>query len=122
MFSCLVSVPQSGDQAEMEEDQLQSDTQPPVKEEAREDDQASNEAQPQTSDPPEDQTETPTDVQERSDPASLLQSKPLWKPIPPLLPEPHRNGAAETRDQSCQTEERLQQTDAAGSNGHNTGG
>ena len=109
----------------MEDDRVPSDAQPPVKEEARGGERPSDEAQLPTSDPaeaPSDQKETPMDVQERGDPASQLQSKPLWKPIPPLLPEPHRNGTAGTRDQSCQTEERLQQTDAAGSNGHNTGG
>ncbi|CAN9508230.1 unnamed protein product [Ophioblennius macclurei] len=35
-----------------------------------------------------------------------LQAKPMWKPIPPLLPEPHRTGGnSRTRDQSCQTDE-----------------
>lgn len=127
MFSCLVLVPQTGGQAEMEEGQLQSDTQHAPQEQPQEGDQSSDQAQVQTSASAEalsenlDQEEPPVDVQERDDSAGQLQAKPLWKPIPPLLPEPHRSGNTEVRDQSCQTEERLQQT-SAGSHGHNTGG
>lgn len=127
MFSCLVLVPQSGGQAEMEEDQLQSDTQHAPQEQPREGDQSSDQAQVQTSASTEalseslDPEEPPADVQEKDDSAAQLQAKPLWKPIPPLLPETHRCGTTEVRDQSCQTEERLQQT-SGGSHGHNTGG
>ncbi|KAI3366791.1 hypothetical protein L3Q82_009454, partial [Scortum barcoo] len=121
---------QSGGQAEMEEGQLQSDTQhasqvQPVV--PREGDQPSAQAQVHTSasteallENPRDQGEPPMDVQEKGDSAANLQAKPLWKPIPPLLPEPHRSGNTEVRDQSCQTEEQLHQT-SAGSHGHNTG-
>ncbi|XP_051248993.1 zinc finger protein 800b isoform X1 [Dicentrarchus labrax] len=113
-------VPQSGGQAEMEEGQLQSDTQPPPQEATPEGDQPCDQAQLQTPASAEapsgdlDPEESPIDVQEKDD--SSAQAKPLWKPIPPLLPE----NQTETRDQSCQTEERLQQT-SAGSHGHNTG-
>lgn len=108
----------------MEEGQAQSDTQHPPQEEApREGDQPSDPAQLQTPASAEapsdnlDQEETPKDGQETGDSASNSQAKPLWKPIPPLLPETQTG----TRDQSCQTEERLQQT-SADSHGHNTGG
>ncbi|KAM9334887.1 LOW QUALITY PROTEIN: zinc finger protein 800b [Symphorus nematophorus] len=113
---------QSGGQAEMEDDQLQSDTQHLPQEETPGEggDKPSDQAQLQTSASakmlPEklDEEETPIGIQEKG--ISAAQSKPLWKPIPPLLPEAH----AETRDQSCQTEEQLQQS-SAGSHGHNTG-
>ncbi|XP_043964134.1 zinc finger protein 800b [Gambusia affinis] len=64
--------------------------------------------------------EAPVEAQEKSDISGQLQAKSLWKPIPPLLPEPHRSTSTETRDQSCQTEEQGQPT-AANNNGHNTG-
>ncbi|XP_061770306.1 LOW QUALITY PROTEIN: zinc finger protein 800b [Nerophis ophidion] len=48
-------------------------------------------------------TETQTDVQ-ASKGDSAAQSKPLWRPIPPLLPEPDTGDAPKTREQSCQTE------------------
>lgn len=106
----------------MEEGQLQSDTQQPPQEEApQKGDQSSAQAPLQTSTSAKalssslDEEETPTNLQEKGNSAS--QAKPLWKPIPPLLPETH----TETRDQSCQTEEQLQQT-STGSHGHNTGG
>lgn len=51
--------------------------------------------------------------QDKDDTAAQLQAKPLWKPIPPLLPESHGSGTGTTRDQICQTET---------SGGHNTGG
>ncbi|XP_044042248.1 zinc finger protein 800b isoform X2 [Siniperca chuatsi] len=118
---------QSGGQAEMEEGQ-QSDTQHPPQEQPQEGDQLSDQAQLQTNASLEallenlDQEEPPVDGQEKGDSAAQLQAKPLWKPIPPLLPEPghHRSSTTEVRDQSCQTEERLQQTSAS-SHGHNTG-
>ncbi|XP_038594676.1 zinc finger protein 800b isoform X1 [Micropterus salmoides] len=119
---------QSGGQAEMEEGQLQSDTQRPHQEQPREGDQSPDQTQLQTSVSVEalsenlDQGEPPVDGQEKGDSAAQLQAKLLWKPIPPLLPVPgqHRSNTTEVRDQSCQTEERLQQT-CAGSHGHNTG-
>lgn len=126
MFSCLVLFPQSGGQAEMET-QLQSDRQDPPQEHLREGDQSSDQAQPQTSASAEARSgnlvpeETPMDYQDKDDPASQHQAKLLWKPIPPLLPDTHRDSTSETRDQSCQTDERLQQS-SAGSHGHNTGG
>ncbi|XP_070847850.1 zinc finger protein 800b isoform X2 [Chaetodon trifascialis] len=106
----------------MEEGQLQSDTQHPPQEAApREADQSSAEAPVQTSAsaeaPAEDlDQDAPIDVQEKGNSCAQSQGKPLWKPIPPLLPVSH----AETRDQSCQTEEQLQQT-STGSHIHNTG-
>ncbi|XP_030296391.1 zinc finger protein 800b isoform X1 [Sparus aurata] len=111
-------VPPSGGQTEMEEGQPQSDPQPPPPEE---DPQEGVQSSDQTSASAEvlsenlDQEETSI-VQEKGNSGSQSAAKPLWKPIPPLLPEPH----AETRDQSCQTEEWLQQT-SAGSHAHNTG-
>ncbi|XP_054655964.1 zinc finger protein 800b isoform X2 [Dunckerocampus dactyliophorus] len=56
-------------------------------------------------------TETLMDVQ-ASKGDSAAQSKPLWRPIPPLLPEPDKGGAPETREQSCQTEDLLHQSTA----------
>lgn len=102
----------------MEEGQPQSDPQPPPPEE---DPQEGVQSSDQTSASAEvlsenlDQEETSI-VQEKGNSGSQSAAKPLWKPIPPLLPEPH----AETRDQSCQTEEWFQQT-SAGSHAHNTG-
>ncbi|XP_056281241.1 zinc finger protein 800b isoform X3 [Pseudoliparis swirei] len=100
---------------EMEEDhQLQSDTQHPAQEEPRGGAPSSDQAQLQTSASAEvpsenlDQKETPAEVEEKGDGASPSQAKPLWKPIPPLLPELQRNGTSKTRDQICQTEDRLQ--------------
>ncbi len=108
----------------MEEGQLQSDTQHPPQEEApREGDQSSDQVPLQTlvsaKAQPEilDQEETPLDIKDRINSAAQSQAKLLWKPIPPLVPESH----TETRDQSCQTEERLLQTSAS-SHGHHTGG
>ncbi|XP_040002992.1 zinc finger protein 800b isoform X2 [Xiphias gladius] len=121
---------QSGGQTEMEEGQLQSDTQHPPQAQPDGGDQSSDQAQLQTSASTEvlsenwDQKETPMNVEEKGD--SLSQAHPLgkllWKPIPPLLPESEhqRSTTTETRDQSCQTEEQLQQT-RNGSHGHNTG-
>ncbi|XP_035804396.2 zinc finger protein 800b isoform X3 [Amphiprion ocellaris] len=102
---------QTGGQTEME---LHSDTQRPPQVQPRGGDQSSDQAPLQTSDSAEvlletwDQREPPVDGQ---DPANG-QSKPLWKPIPPLLPAPHRNANGRTRDQSCQTEELFLQTGA----------
>ncbi|XP_061922590.1 zinc finger protein 800-like [Entelurus aequoreus] len=62
-------------------------------------------------------TETQTDVQ-ASKGDSAAQSKPLWRPIPPLLPEPDRGDAPVTREQSCQTEDLMHHSTAAT---HNTG-
>ncbi|TNN40337.1 Zinc finger protein 800 [Liparis tanakae] len=100
---------------EMEEDhQLQSDTQHPAQEEPRGGDPSPDQAQLQTSAPAEapsenpDQKEPPAEGEEKGDSASPSQAKPLWKPIPPLLPELQRNGTSGTRDQICQTEDRLQ--------------
>lgn len=60
------------------------------------------------------QADTPMDAEAAEDSAALSQchSKPLWKPIPPLVPEaePPRSPTADTRDQSCQTDESSQQT------------
>ncbi|KAF1372402.1 hypothetical protein PFLUV_G00265010 [Perca fluviatilis] len=111
---------ESGGQTVMEEGQLLSDSQHPQQEEPRRADQSSDQAQLQTSAPDETVSETPMDDQEKSDSEAQLQAKPLWKPIPPLMPESHRSGTTGTRDQICQTEEWLQQT-SAGSHGHNTG-
>lgn len=92
----------------MEEDQIQSDSQRPSQEEtSRKAEQPPPQAALQTSAPASpsslDQEESLTKFQEKGVPASQSQSqsKLLWKPIPPLLPEAH----ARTKDQSCQTEE-----------------
>ncbi|XP_077400119.1 zinc finger protein 800b isoform X2 [Vanacampus margaritifer] len=54
--------------------------------------------------PAEKPPEAPADVQAKGD--GCGQAKPLWRPIPPLLPEPDRGAAGpDTRDQSCQTED-----------------
>lgn len=108
----------------MEESPPRSDSQHPAKEEPRGEDQSADRAEPQTSGPVEappestDQSETPMELQEKGDAAAQLQAKPLWKPIPPLMPEANGSGTAKTRDQICQTEEWLQHTGS----GHNTGG
>ncbi|KAF7658183.1 hypothetical protein LDENG_00016240 [Lucifuga dentata] len=119
---------QSGGQAEMEEGQLQSDAHQPPQAQPPAREQSPDQAQPQsptsTEAPTENhQRETPVDWQEKEDSAaeSQPQVKPLWKPIPPLLPEPEPDGSiAATRDQSCQTEEQLLQTSAS-SRSHNPG-
>lgn len=116
---------QSGVQPEMEGGQLHSDTQH-QQVQPRHGDQCSDQLHLQTSASAEalpvkwDQKETPVDVQERGNSAGQHQGKPLWKPIPPLLPEPHRNTTTQTRDQSCQTEEQFLQTSAC-KHGQNTG-
>lgn len=109
----------------MEEGQLHSDTQHQQVQPRR--DQCSDQIHLQTSASDEmqlvkwDPKEPPVDVQERALSAGQHQGKPLWKPIPPLLPEPHRNTTTDTRDQSCQTDEQLQQTSGC-KLGQNTGG
>lgn len=113
VLSCFVS--QSAGQTKMEED-----TQHPPQGEEQLSDQTSvpAEAQPENSD----EKETPMDIQEKSDSNGHPLAKPLWKPIPPLLPDTQRSAAVtETRDQSCQTEEEFQQTNGW-SHGHKTGG
>lgn len=98
----------------MEEDRIQLDSQ---EEASRKAEQPPAQAPPHTSAPASpsslDQEETLTNVQEKGVPASQSQSKLLWKPIPPLMPEAH----ARTKDQSCQTEEKT-----GSSQGHHTGG
>lgn len=103
----------------MEEDPIQPDLQGPSQEEAsRKAEQPPAPAPPQTSAPASpsslDQEESLTKAQEKGLSACQSQSKLLWKPIPPLLPEAH----AQTKDQSCQTEEQS----STHSQGHNTGG
>lgn len=129
-FSFLVLVPQSGGQTEMEEGQPQSDAQHSPEAKPQGGEESSDQPQLQTSDSAEalsenwDQTETPMDAQEKEDSGAQLKGRSLWKPIPPLLPLPSESNSGaipETRDQSCQTEDHLQQT-SAGSHGHNTGG
>ncbi|XP_067437454.1 zinc finger protein 800b isoform X2 [Thunnus thynnus] len=119
---------ESGGQTEMEEGQLQSDTQPSPEAKPHGVEESSDQTQLQTSASAEelsenwDQTETPMDIQEKGDSAAQPKGKPLWKPIPPLL-EPsdsNRSTTTKTRDQSCQTEEQLQQSSAS-CHGHNTG-
>lgn len=86
----------------MEEDQIQTDLQEDA---SRKAEQPAPQAALQTSAPASpsslDQEESPTKVQEKGVLVSQSQSKLLWKPIPPLLPE----ALARTKDQSCQTEE-----------------
>ncbi|KAM3587597.1 uncharacterized protein V6R79_009812 [Siganus canaliculatus] len=105
---------QSAGQEEMEVDGLQSDTQQLQQEDTPlEGDQSTDQTPLQTSETQSenlDQTETPTTD------ACNLQTKPRWKPIPPLLPETQ----SKTRDQSCQTEDGLQHTNTC-SHGPNTG-
>ncbi|XP_061662659.1 zinc finger protein 800b [Syngnathoides biaculeatus] len=60
--------------------------------------------------------EAPPDAQAKGD--CSAQAKPLWRPIPPLLPEPDTGAAPDSQDQSCQTEEWLHQTS---SSTHNAG-
>ena len=106
----------------MEEGQLHLDTKHPPQAQPREGDQIHVETSATAGLPSEslDQGETPMDAQEQTDSANQPQAKPLWKPIPPLLPESQRGTATDTRDQSCQTEEKFQQTTAC-NHGHNTG-
>ncbi|XP_030006387.1 zinc finger protein 800b isoform X2 [Sphaeramia orbicularis] len=111
---------QSGGQTEMEEGQLDTQHSPRVQPQ----DLSTGQALLQTLSENCDENDTAMDIQDREDPAYQHQShiRSLWRPIPPLLPEPgtHRNIAAETRDQSCQTEDQLLQSSAR-SKGHNTG-
>ncbi|XP_003972951.2 zinc finger protein 800b [Takifugu rubripes] len=105
---------QSAGPAEMEEDPIQPDLQGPSQEEASgKAEPPPAQAPPHTSAPASpsslDQEEALTKAQEEGLSACQSQSKLLWKPIPPLLPEAH----AKTKDQSCQTEEQ--------SSAHNTG-
>lgn len=114
----------------MEEGQLQSEAQHSPEAKPHGGEESSDQPQLQTSDSAEalsenwDQTETQMDVQEKGDSVAQPKGKPLWKPIPPLLPEPsdsNRSATTETRDQSCQTDDNLHQTSTA-SHAHNTGG
>lgn len=103
----------------MEEDPIQPDLQGPSQEEASvKAEPPPAQAPPHTSAPASpsslDQEEALTKAQEEGLSACQSQSKQLWKPIPPLLPEAH----AKTKDQSCQTEEQS----SAPHQGHNTGG
>lgn len=103
----------------MEEDQVQPDPQrPPQEETSGKAEQPPPQAPLQASAPASpsslDQEESLTKVQEKGVPGSQSQSKLLWKPIPPLLPE----AKARTKDQSCQTEELT----STPSHAHNTGG
>ncbi|AWO98018.1 putative zinc finger protein 800 [Scophthalmus maximus] len=109
---------QSGGQTEMEEAQPLSDAQQPPQEQPHGEDQSSERAELGTSASAEALSENWD--QEKDD--SAAQARPMWKPIPPLLPDPEHHGSTSTgtKDQSCQTEEHLQQT-SAGSHGHNTG-
>ncbi|XP_038128214.1 zinc finger protein 800a isoform X1 [Cyprinodon tularosa] len=109
---------QGGGQTDMEE--LNLDTQDPPQERSKEEGQTliQNTSPEGNLSENWDHKESPAEAQERSD--SAAQAKPLWKPIPPLLLEPHRNTPTGTRDQSCQTEENDQPTDANG-HGQNTG-
>ncbi|XP_072233373.1 zinc finger protein 800b isoform X2 [Leuresthes tenuis] len=113
---------QSGGQTEMEEGPLHLDTKHPPQAQPREGDQIHVEtsATAGLSSESLDQVETLMDAQEQTDSANQPQAKPLWKPIPPLLPESQRGTATDMRDQSCQTEEKFQQTTAC-NHGHNTG-
>ncbi|XP_071399286.1 zinc finger protein 800a [Centroberyx affinis] len=115
-------------ETEMEEAQLQTDTQHPPQAQPRGRAQSLDKPQLQAQAPTEaspanqSQKETPMETQEKEDAGAQPQAKTLWKPIPPLQPhpEPDRDSAAVTRDQSCQTEEQLQQSRAS-SHGHNPG-
>ncbi|XP_053170111.1 zinc finger protein 800b [Scomber japonicus] len=120
---------ESGGQTEMEEGQPQSDAQHSPEAKPQGGEESSDQPQLQTSESAEalsenwDQTETPMDGQEKEDSEAQPKGRSLWKPIPPLLPQPSESNSGaipETRDQSCQTEDHLQQT-SAGSHGHNTG-
>lgn len=109
----------------MDEGQLQSDTQHTAQTQPPGGDQPSDQVQLQNPAPAEvllensEQKETPVDVQEKADPAAQTQpqAKPLWKPIPPLMPEPYNSVNNGTREQSCQTDET-----SSSSRGHKTGG
>lgn len=110
---------QSAGQAEMEEGPVQPDPQAPSQEEvSRKAERPPAQAPPQTSAPASpsslDQEDALTKAQEKGLSACQSQSKLLWKPIPPLLPEAH----AKTKEQSCQTEEQC----STPSQGHSTGG
>ncbi|KAM6895906.1 zinc finger protein 800b [Xenentodon cancila] len=108
---------QSGGQKEMEESQLQLDTPHQAQTQSRgEKSHLQSSSSAGALSESWDHKETAAEVQEKGESNGQSQSKPLWKPIPPLMPEPHRRTAAATRDQSCQTEEQLQQSTA-----HNTG-
>uniref|UniRef100_A0A1A8KKT0 Zinc finger protein 800 n=1 Tax=Nothobranchius kuhntae TaxID=321403 RepID=A0A1A8KKT0_NOTKU len=108
---------QTGGQSEMEKCQLPLDPQCPPQGQPR--GEQTHLQTPAAPDSWEDHQEAPVEVRRKSDPAIQSQAKPLWRPIPPLLPEPQREGGptAETREQSCQTEE----LSAAHSHGHDTG-
>ncbi|XP_037552210.1 zinc finger protein 800b [Nematolebias whitei] len=105
---------QGGGRTEMEKGQPSLDSQPSPQGQPRGEDQI----HPQTSALPGlpseslDYKETPEDAQSTSDSADHLQAKSLWRPIPPLLPEPQRDPTSESRDQSCQTEETFPPTTA----------
>lgn len=111
----------------MEVEEGQSGTQHPSQTQPHGGDQSSDLFQLQTAASAEalsenwNQKEIPVDVQEKADPTAQNQpqAKPLWKPIPPLLPEPepHQSTDTKTRDQSCQTDET-----SSNSHGHNGGG
>lgn len=98
----------------------QSDAQHPTQMQPQGAEQTSDLNQPQTTATAEPllenwvQKEAPVHVQEKADPAAQPQTKPLWRPIPPLLPERCHYTTIETRDQGCQTDEP--------SHGHSTGG
>ncbi|XP_055368126.1 zinc finger protein 800b isoform X2 [Betta splendens] len=106
---------------QMETEEGQSDTQHPTQMLPQEGDQSSDQIQLPTTASGEPllenwvQKDAPMNVQEKADPAAQTQpqAKPLWRPIPPLLPERCHYTTIETRDQSCQTDET--------SHGHNTG-
>lgn len=108
---------QTAPQVDME-DSIQPDPQGSPQEEAsRKAEQPPAQAPPQTSAPasPSSLDQEETKVQEKGICGSQSQSKLLWKPIPPLLPEAH----ARSKDQSCQTEEQC----STSSRGHHaTGG
>ncbi|XP_041833853.1 zinc finger protein 800b [Melanotaenia boesemani] len=102
----------------MEEGQLHLDAQHPPEAEPRGADQIHLQTSAGPLSESWDHKETEMDVQEKNDCGA--QAKPLWKPIPPLLPETYTGEAGETRDQSCQTEEQFQPATACNSD-HNTG-
>ncbi|XP_036005031.1 zinc finger protein 800b isoform X2 [Fundulus heteroclitus] len=112
---------QGGGQADMEE--LNSDTQQSPQGQSKGGAQilVQNPPSPETLSGTWDHKETPLEAQEKSDTAAQPQAKSLWKPIPPLLLEPHRSSPPpDTRDQSCQTEAQVQPT-PTNSHAHNTG-
>nr|XP_061809503.1 zinc finger protein 800-like [Nerophis lumbriciformis] len=63
-------------------------------------------------DPTEASAKSLVDIQAKGD--CSTQVKPLWRPIPPLLPEPNKGDTPDTRDQSCQTEESTASTHSTG--------